>query len=60
MNILIGLLIIAVGEFRPVELLCAYQESEILELGEFLARAGDFRMVGVPLVGCVSGGSGGS
>lgn len=60
MNILIGLLIIAVGSFGQSSLLCAYQESEILSLGEFLACAGDFRLVGVPLVGCVSGGSDGS
>ena len=48
------------GVFRPVGLIRAEQDSENWELGEFLARAGDVRLVGVPLVGCVSGGSDGS
>lgn len=57
MNILIGLLIIAVGSFGQSSSYVPIKKVKSWSWESFWL---DFRMVGVPLVGCVSGGSDGS
>ena len=46
MEIIIGLIIIAIGSF--------YQESKRMELGKFLADTRCIRLVGVPTIGRIA------
>ena len=59
MEILIGLLIIAVGSFGQSSSYVPIKKSKGLELGEFLARTGHIRMARIPASGRTAGHTGG-